>query len=37
MIVELWMVIIGVLSGAVMYSYYIPKWILKKILEKYNR
>lgn len=26
---ELIMVIIGLLSGAVMYSYYIPKWFLK--------
>lgn len=34
MIVELLMVIIGVLSGAVMYSYYIPKWILKKDIRK---
>ena len=29
MIFELLMIIIGVLSGAVMYSYCIPKWILK--------
>lgn len=29
MIYEVFMIIIGILSGAVMYSYCIPKWILK--------